>query len=196
MGGGEPRELMLVPGAAVFGQAKAAQPQPFRLQNQILRRQAAVGAALGGVDVQIKNASHTAIILTGAGAIVKDGGVSLSGQLRRQASFRIPGGFRKDIFHHADNLGQEFGGGAPDFPIVHRLEKMGDLPPHGPQAFPAVVELGILFPKGLIPLGFLGGLGRQFDRDEPRPAEKSGRFPDRRTDADRPGRRLPGRISG
>ena len=77
MGGGEPRELMLVPGAAVFGQAKAAQPQPFRLQNQILRRQAAVGAALGGVDVQVKNASHTAPILTGDKALVKDGGVSL-----------------------------------------------------------------------------------------------------------------------
>ena len=60
VGGGEPRELMLVPGAAVFGKAKAAQPQPFRLQNQILRRQAAVGAALGRVDVQVKNASHTA----------------------------------------------------------------------------------------------------------------------------------------
>ena len=63
MAGGEPRELVPIPGAAVFGNAEAAQTQPFRFQDQILGRQAAVGAALGGVNMEVKDASHLGMIV-------------------------------------------------------------------------------------------------------------------------------------
>ena len=49
--GGKPLKLVPIPGAAVFGNTQTPQAQAFRFQNQVFRGKAAVGAALGGVDM-------------------------------------------------------------------------------------------------------------------------------------------------
>ena len=49
--GGEGGEFVPIPGAGVFGDAQAAQSQAFRLKNELFRRQAGIGAALGRMDV-------------------------------------------------------------------------------------------------------------------------------------------------
>jgi len=45
---------MWVPGAAVLGDAKASQAQPFGFQNQVFRGKIAIAAALGGVDMKVE----------------------------------------------------------------------------------------------------------------------------------------------
>ena len=55
---GKGGELVAIPGAGVLGDAEAAQAQPFGFKDELVGRQAGVGAALGSMDVQVKEASH------------------------------------------------------------------------------------------------------------------------------------------
>jgi hypothetical protein len=55
---GKSAEFMWVPGAAVLGDAKASQAQPFGFQNQVFRGKIAIAAALGGVDMKVEYSSH------------------------------------------------------------------------------------------------------------------------------------------